>query len=256
MSSALVGIVNFTPDSFSDGDARMDAALACKKIEDQLMAGAVVVDIGAESTRPGATPLSASEEWDRLSALFAMLAPQTGHWPLSLDTRHPDNAKRALDIGFRWINDVSGFVNPHMVEAVKHYECKLVMMHSLSVPADKALFVPETVDIIGLLDGFARAQLASLQAQGVEASRVIFDPGIGFGKTAATSRQIMQRIAEMKALGVPILVGHSRKSFLAQEPGDRDQSTLRWSLHLRAEQVDYIRVHDVAAHVRLFAEVA
>lgn len=247
----LVGIVNFTPDSFSDGGRynAVDAALA--HIDRLIMDGADIIDIGAESTRPGATPLSAAEEWERLASFFEALTPEGAIF--SLDTRHAENAKRALDKGFHWINDVSGFADEAMIDAVKPYGCKLVMMHSLGIPADKNHTLPGYVDVIETLLAWAQKQVARLEKKGIRRHHLIFDPGIGFGKTAAQSSQIIERFIELKACGLPLYIGHSRKSFLGE--GDRDASTLAVSRQLIAKEVDYLRVHNVAAHYALREEM-
>lgn len=238
-NTKLVGILNLTPDSFSDG-GQYNGNAAIARLEELIESGADVVDIGAESTRPNATPLSAEDEWARLSPFFAALTPHHIHTVLSLDTRHADNAKRALDKGFKWINDVSGFQDKLMREAVSGADCTCVAMHSLTVPADKNITLPEGSDVIAELKKWAH----SLELAG----QVILDPGIGFGKTAAQSWDIIHRADELKALGFPILIGHSRKSFL---PGEKDAATLELSKKLIAAGVDYLRVHDIAAHKKL-----
>jgi len=240
----LVGIVNLTPDSFSDGGQYNEVDTALAHIDQLIEDGADIIDIGAESTRPGATPLSAAEEWERLEPLFAGLS--TSGAVFSLDTRHAENAKRALDIGFHWINDVSGFADNAMIEAVKPYGCQLVVMHSLSVPADKNITLPADADVIETLLQWSKLQVARLEKKGLRRFRLIIDPGLGFGKTSAQSGQVIERFIELKACGLPLLIGHSRKSFLGD--GDRDRSTLAVSRQLIGKGVDYLRVHDVAAH--------
>lgn len=250
----LVGILNLTPDSFSDGGDYPTPAAQMAAIERLLEEGADVIDIGAESTRPGATPLSAEEEWQRLFPLFKLLTPEImQRTVLSLDTRHPENAARAIDQGFCWINDVSGFTNPAMVAAVKDSDVILVMMHSLTVPAKKEVTLPENIDVIETLIRFAEQQCDRLAAAGIARERIIFDPGLGFGKTAAQSWNIIDRIKELQALDLMLLVGHSRKSFLQKDGQAREEATLAVSKRLIQAGVDYLRVHDVPAH-RAFLE--
>lgn len=247
----LVGIVNITPDSFSDGGNNVDVKAAGLAIERLMADGADVVDIGAESTRPGATPLSAQEEWARLKPIMRLVRDWAGHMIFSLDTRHGDNAKRALEHGFSWINDVSGFTSSGMVEVAMQSSCKLVMMHSLSVPADKNITLPESADVMKELAGWAAERKKQLESKGVDRNRLVFDPGIGFGKTARQSQDIIRRAAELKALGLPVLVGHSRKSFLTTRDMDmaaRDKATLDYSYLLAQAGVEYLRVHNVALH--------
>jgi len=239
----LMGIVNFTPDSFSDGGKYNAVESALNHIDQLIQDGAHIIDIGAESTRPGAAALSAEEEWERLAPLFAAL--DISQSIFSLDTRHPENAKRALDKGFHWINDVSGFQDDAMIEAVKTSNCKLVVMHSLSVPADKNKVLPEDCDVIETLTQWIEKSSGELLASGIGKDRIIFDPGLGFGKTATQSWEIIERINELKNAGFPLLIGHSRKSFLGAE---RDMNTLAVSKQLMVAGVEYLRVHDVRAH--------
>lgn len=264
----LVGILNLTPDSFSDG-GKYEGASAIERLEQLIAEGADVVDIGAESTRPNATPLDSEEEWARLQPFFAALTPAHLRHTLSLDTRHAINAKRALDKGFQWINDVSGFSDAEMRDAVAGYDCTLVAMHSLTVPADKNITLPEDCDVIAVL----KEWMLDVGCQ-MSGSKIIFDAGIGFGKTAAQSWYIINRVQELKALGFPLLIGHSRKSFLQTAPvtpalrgglGTNtpaefvtldprvrgDDITLEISKKLITAGVEYIRVHDVAAHKAL-----
>jgi dihydropteroate synthase len=253
-NTKLVGIVNVTPDSFSDGGVCFNVPSALKTITQLVSDGADVIDIGAESTRPGATPLTHEEEWIRLEPLLKNL-PHLGE--VSIDTRHAETARKALEYGVHWINDVSGFASPDMVETVKNSHCKLVIVHSLTVPADKNIVLTESVDVIEELLRFARVRLSALEKAGIAHERIIFDPGIGFGKTAKQSLQVLNQVHRFKELNVPILVGHSRKSFLAK-PGDsieqRDRATLEVSRVLIEQGVDYLRVHNVAQHRQLFTE--
>lgn len=249
--TCLVGIANITPDSFSDGGRYEVADAAIAHIESLIADGAGMIDIGAESTRPGATPLSEQEEWARLKPLFALLTPTLIQRAIfSLDTRHPANVKRALDHGFHVINDVSGLTNKDMIYTLMGYNTQLVMMHSLTIPADKSVTLPEACDVIHELQSYAHKQLALLEEAGIHKERLIFDPGLGFGKTSAQSWEIINRIDELKTLGMPLYVGHSRKSFLA-ERGDRDDMTLAISRQLIEKNIDYLRVHDIAAHAPL-----
>lgn len=240
----IAAIVNVTPDSFSDGGAAYRADDAVEAVLRLLNEGADIVDIGAESTRPGATPVSPGEEWTRLAPVLAGLRGV----PFGVDTRHAETAKNALRAGAHWINDVSGFSDPAMVAAVRDSACLLVVMHSLTVPADKNVVMGEADVVAALLD-FARTRLDALEAAGIERMRLVFDPGIGFGKTAAQSWEIIRGIERFRELGVPLLIGHSRKSFLGEE--DRDARTLDVSRQLMRSGVAWLRVHDVAAHAVL-----
>lgn len=252
----LVAILNITPDSFS-GSPVHDAKDALAQVDALIADGANIIDIGAESTRPNATPLTHTQEWERLSGVVA-LAAQRCHdkgIELSIDTRHAETAKRALDAGADWINDVSGFASSDMIEAVKDSTCKLVMMHSLSVPVDPAVQLPERADAPAAIIEWAIARQHILDGHGIHRNRVILDPGLGFGKSARQSLDIVLRARLLESLGLDILIGHSRKSFLTLFTGapasERDDLTLAFSAMMVQMQVPYLRVHDVARHHEL-----
>lgn len=257
MHTQLVGILNLTPDSFSDG-GRFDAGVeAVQAAAEAMAAQAHVIDVGAESTRPGAVPLDAAEEWARLAPFFRHVLPGLHERGVivSVDTRHAETARRALDHGAGWINDVGGFADDAMIAAVREAECRLVVMHSLTVPTDPRVTLPEGADAAQTLIAFARERAGRLADAGIARGRLIFDPGIGFGKTAAQSWDILRRVRELRAAGMPLLVGHSRKSFLARftdvPPAERGDATLCVSAFLMQAGVEYLRVHDVYRHAQL-----
>ncbi len=249
----LVAIINVTPDSFSDGGQYASADAAVAAIAQATHDGADVIDIGAESTRPGAVPVSLEEECRRLQPVLESLKRFRGVL-FSLDTRHGETVKRALPYGIDWINDVSGFASIDMVQAVAASDCKLVVMHSLSVPADKSVVLPPDCDPVHELLAFAKARFAALEQSGIARTRLLFDPGIGFGKTPEQSIEILKRAEEFAVLGVPVFIGHSRKSFLGQ-PENRDAATLAVSRTLAAKGVDYLRVHNVKLHRSMLEEM-
>lgn len=246
----LVAILNITPDSFSDGgkynsyNQILEAAL--KFIAD----GADVIDIGAESTRPDAKPLDAKAEWQRLKPVLSDIIKNSHEHnvKLSLDTRHAQNAKRAIDLGIDWINDVSGFADMDMVDAVKNTDVSCVLMHSLTVPADKSVILPKNRDVVEFLIDWAADKIVDLGKYGINKDRIIFDPGLGFGKDAEQSWQIIDNIEKFQILDVPLFIGHSRKSFLGGDMGDRDGKTLEVSKKLMLKNVDYLRVHAISVH--------
>lgn len=257
MTASLAGILNLTPDSFSDGGhfCKPEAALA--QASRMIAEGARVVDVGAESTRPGAAALTAAQEWARLSPVLEDLAAlcHAQGARLSVDTRHAENAVHALKIGADWINDVGGFSSPDMVDAVRASSCHLVMMHSLTVPADPAAVLPESVDAVEEVARWCIVRAQELAAAGIAPERLIFDPGIGFGKTARQSLALVEGAADLRArTRLPLLFGHSRKSFLLpllDEPDStaaRDATTVRISAALAAAGVEWLRVHNVALH--------
>ncbi len=257
--SKLVAIVNVTPDSFSDGGKADAPDTAIAKVDQAFKAGAAVVDIGAQSTRPGALWLSADEEWERLTHVLpeAVALANACGGVVSVDTFHPHVAERALNAGVHWINDVTGFANAAMVDVVASSDCPLVIMHSLGVPPNPALTLQEKEDPVAALAAYFLERLDALEEMGIARERFILDPGIGFGKTPTQSLTLLLRIQELCGIGRPLLVGHSRKSFLtlftALPAPERDDLTLAFSSVLAAAGVDYLRVHEVQRHAALLS---
>lgn len=252
MKTRLVGILNLTPDSFSDGGAYASPDAMRAQAEAMIAAGASVIDVGAESTRPGAAPVSAAEEWRRLEPFMEEVLPHLrDRAVLSIDTRHAQTAQQALEYGVQWINDVTGFADPYMVRTVADSDAVLVLMHSLGVPANPQNTLSEGTDSVAVLLEFARARMQVLENAGIARERLIFDPGLGFGKTADQSLELVRRMRELRVLGVPLLAGHSRKSFLRLLGEDRDVATFAVSRMLKDAGVEYLRVHDVSGHREL-----
>ena len=257
---ALMGILNVTPDSFSDGGRYFDPESALKQLRTLVEHGADVIDIGAESTRPGALALSYAKEWARLEPLLSRICQEFGDrtWRLSIDTYHPETAQKAIAFGVDWINDVTGFIDEAMIDVVRAEKVSLVVMHSLGVPADPSVTMPADIPVTAALIHWANSTVERLESEGIGRERIILDPGIGFGKTAEQSIQLMDDapIIVRSVQGVTWLYGHSRKSFMktrgAESMADRDAMTLGYSALLAKAGVDYVRVHDVAAHKALF----
>lgn len=250
-TTQIMGILNLTPDSFSDGGELLDSQSIIKKADFMISQGVTVLDLGAESTRPGATPIDAKEEMTRLGSSIRELSERDTI--ISVDTRHPETASWALEQGAHWINDVSGLTNPEMIKLAQSSSKDFVFMHNLGIPANPNIFLPSDEDPVLVIKDWAKKQIETL---GIPKNRLIFDPGIGFGKGPKQSIEILKRISEFKDLGLRILVGHSRKSFLrlftmAPAPKDRDAETLTVSKYLANEGVDYLRVHDVVLHAVL-----
>ena len=249
----IVGIVNATPDSFSDGGIFFSENAAIAHGERLIQDGATVLDIGGESTRPGATAVTVNEEWRRI---FPILRGLRGRGALlSVDTRHAETAKRALDSGADWINDVSGFSDPRMVDAVREWQCELVAMHSVSVPADPKKHLPLGTDPAESIIRWSTSLLQGLAEAGIASSRLILDPGVGFGKTAQQNIRILEATREIRKHVPRLLIGHSRKSFISawkndEAASDRDLETAALSVHLAKNGADYLRVHDVRSTIR------
>ncbi len=246
----IVGIVNVTPDSFSDGGNAFDSKAAIAHAQKLLTDGAYMLDIGAESTRPNAEFISPEREWERLEPVLTELA---GKASISVDTRHTETASKALHLGVEMINDVSAASNDALIEAVAaHPTAHYVLMHSLSVPADPDKVVNNNLDVVQEVLNFAQEKITWLEEKGFAKNRIIFDVGIGFGKTAKQSVELINRIEEFHLLGVPLYVGHSRKSFMkifTDAPAhERDELTLKYSKQMAASGVEYLRVHNVEIH--------
>jgi 2-amino-4-hydroxy-6-hydroxymethyldihydropteridine diphosphokinase/dihydropteroate synthase len=249
----LVGIINVTPDSFSDGGHYLDSEHAAQQALHLVNSGASVLDIGAESTAPDATPLTADEEWARLEPVLVSIKAIQSEFvvlpKISVDTRRAAVAAKAINMGADWINDVSGGEDPHMREIVALAAVDYVVMHHVSIPASRDHVVARNQNIIQVVYDWGMKQLNTLQQSGIDANRVILDPGIGFGKVPEHSLALLQNIDVFHELGVRLLVGHSRKSFLSlltREPAAaRDIETMALALELARHDVEYIRVHDV-----------
>ena len=247
------GILNITPDSFSDGGKFCEVKSALNHLEKLVNDGADIIDIGAESTRPNATPITAEEEWDRLKEILPKVINEikTNHpeIKISLDSRHHQTIAKALDLGIDIINDVSGFEDRNMVELAAGSGKKIVVMHNLGVPADKNKIIPENLDAIEVLINFMKAKLVQLKKAGIKKENIIFDPGIGFGKNARQSIYIIENIERLHTLEIPILIGHSKKSFLDEmdfgQIKTREEKTALVSAELIRKGVGYLRVHDI-----------
>jgi 2-amino-4-hydroxy-6-hydroxymethyldihydropteridine diphosphokinase/dihydropteroate synthase len=255
-----MGIANFTPDSFSDGGELEDLSALEHRASHLKGAGAAFIDLGAESTRPGATPLSADEEWVRLEpALRRLVESQHGDLlrpRVSVDTYHTDNARRALALGADVINDVGGLTDPAMVELAATSGKDFIAMHNLGVPADKSRVLPLDRDPTEAVEQWLEQRLTEWQRAGLDFARIIFDPGIGFGKNALQSLRLLRNVQRFHRYALRLLVGHSRKSFMhhvaAADRTDRDLFTVGASLKLADAGVDILRVHDVAAHAAAY----
>ena len=246
----IMGILNVTPDSFSDGGRWQTEDTLAARIDLLLAEGADLIDIGGESTRPFAQPVGEVEELARvLPAVRAVRSRSTV--PLSVDTTKAAVARAALEAGADLINDISALRHdPAMVEVVRDSGCRVVVMHRLGTPGDMQL-APHYEDVVAEINRFLAGRIAWLEEQGVDRSRVIVDPGLGFGKTLEHNLEILRNVAAFKQHGCPLLIGHSRKSFLGRlldlEVDERDPATAVVSALLTGRGVDILRVHDVRA---------
>lgn len=259
----LVGILNITPDSFSDGGKFDVIENALAQTQKLIKEGVQMIDIGAESTRPGATPITSEQEITRikdiLPAVIAQVKNHNQEIEVSIDSYHFETIKFAYEAGVDIINDVSGLKDEKIIEFIAKNNVKTILMHSLSVPADPKIIVNSALGAAEEVLGWAVAKIKELQAKGVQKSQLIFDPGIGFSKDNQQSIRVLKNINIYKVLEMPIYVGHSKKRFLDDvykdlvENNDKEQvmaaralKTAMISAFLAQNGVDYLRVHDVA----------
>ena len=244
----IMGVVNVTPDSFSDGGhyLRHDAAVAhAHRLIDE---GADLLDIGGESTRPGAAPVSLEEERRRvLPVLEALLSANI---PLSVDTQKPELMREAAAAGAAMINDVNGFEAADALQAVSGSDCAVCIMHKQGQPQTMQQ-APQYRDVVAEVDTYLRARIAAAEATGIARSRLVIDPGFGFGKTLAHNLSLLRELDRVAAAGVPVLAGLSRKSMIGaltgREVGDRVFGSVAAALIAAQRGAVILRVHDVAA---------
>jgi len=244
--AAVMGILNVTPDSFYDGGEYNRRDLAVSHAEQMLEAGADIIDIGGESTRPGADPVSVETEIDRVVPVIE--AVSSLDTTISVDTRKAAVADAALAAGADIVNDVSGLSDPEMRFVVAEHDASIILMHSLSAPVNPG----RTVTYDDVVDDVLRdltEQILLAEQAGIDREQIIVDPGCGFGKNAAESFELVDRLHEFHALGCPVLVGHSRKSMFADmsdASADRLPPTLATTAMAAERGADIVRVHDVA----------
>jgi dihydropteroate synthase len=251
---ALMGVVNVTPDSFSDGGRHLDPAAAVEAALRLAAEGAAILDIGGESSRPGHAPISVETEWARVAPVLDALAERPGLPPISIDTTKDAGARRALAAGASIVNDIWGFQRePGLAEAAADAGAACVLMHN------RGRIVPEE-DIVEAMLRFFEASLAIARRAGLRDEAIVLDPGIGFGKSDPQNLAALLSPDRLRAaFGLPVLVGASRKSFIGRmfapqpPPAERLPGTLAAHLAAAAAGADILRVHDVAAHVQALA---
>lgn len=247
----VMGILNVTPDSFSDGGRHCTHAAAVEHGLRLVAEGADIVDIGGESTRPGAAPVSPDEELARIIGVIKELAART-EAPLSVDTRHPAVARAALKAGAAIINDVTGLADPAMVSLVRKYGAGAVIMHMQGEPRSMQ-HTPTYDDVVGEVRDWLAARVAGLTAAGIDPESLAIDPGIGFGKTLEHNLALLGSLRELAAIGPPLLVGLSRKRFIGELTGaavdDRLSGSLAGLVWCIWQGVSIMRVHDVRESV-------
>jgi len=255
----VMGVVNVTPDSFSDGGKFPSEGTAVAHGLALLRDGADILDVGGESTRPGAASVTADEESRRVLPVVKRLAAANAR--VSVDTHKASVAAEALEAGACIVNDVTAGRDPAMFRVVAAAGAGLILMHMQGEPRTMQQ-APTYDDVVKEVSAFLVERARSAEGAGVARSAIVLDPGIGFGKSADHNLALLRHLPELRRLGYPILVGASRKMFLAQltkdgdalpSPQDRLEATLAAHVVARERGADIVRVHDVRAHRRAFA---
>ena len=255
-----MGILNITPDSFSDGGRFAHLENMHVVVENMISNGVNIIDIGAESTRPNATPLTADEEWTRLKPALkivkemikeTVLPPQ-----ISVDTYHPATAEKCLELNVDMINDVGGLRSKSMMALARSCDKTFIAMHSVTVPVDSKISLDPAADACAVFENWIREGRELWDVHGLGLHRIIVDPGIGFGKSSLQSLDLMRSTKRFRKLGHRLMVGHSRKRFLRSfsdhASANLDIETIGASLQMCSQSVDILRVHSVEAHTRAY----
>ena len=249
----VMGILNVTPDSFSDGGLFQAEHAIAAQVDTMVEAGADIIDVGGESTRPFAAPVSITEELDRVLPAIRLIR-QRSAIPISIDTTKAEVARTAMAEGADIINDISALrFDRDMITLVRETEVPVIIMHMQGTPSDMQV-APSYDDVVAEIKAFFTERLAWARENGVSGKRFIVDPGIGFGKTVAHNLTILKHVAEFSELGCPVLIGHSRKSFIGKllgaELAARDVATAAISALCALKGVSILRVHDVEKTVQ------
>lgn len=248
-----MGILNVTPDSFSEGGQFFDRDDAVKHAAAMVADGADIVDVGGESTRPGSDPVPVDEEIDRVSPVIERLADEVPRIPISIDTRKAEVAASALEAGATIVNDVSAGADPAMFDVVREHDAAVVLMHMKGEPKTMQE-TPTYEDVVGEVHEFLRERIEAAEFAGIDPERIAIDPGIGFGKDLGHNLELMQRVDAFLELGRPLLVGPSRKRFISailDLPEDqRVEGTIGAVAWMVARGAHVVRVHDVREVVR------
>ena len=246
-----MGILNITPDSFLDGGRYLDPEAACAQAVKLVEEGADILDLGAESTRPGASPVTAKEEWERLLPVLKRIRKEVSV-PLSIDTVRPEVARKCLETGVEIINDVSGLKRSgrEMAKTVKEFGAGLVLMHSRGTP-ETMQTLTDYNDVVQDVMSELRESIRLATDAGIEREQIVIDPGLGFAKTPEQNLEILGKISMFHELGFPVLTGPSQKSFIGKVTGreakDRSFGTAACVAACVRGGVQILRVHEAGA---------
>ena len=239
-----MGIVNITPDSFSDGGQFFNTSAAVSRALQLIEDGAGIIDLGGESTRPGSDGISADEELHRILPVLRQLRKEQPDVPISVDTTKAAVAEQVFEAGADIINDVSGLSDPDMLSVLRKTGAGYCLMHTQGTP--KTMQINPLYDnVVAEVFAFLKDRRDMMIASGIDLESIAVDPGLGFGKTSEHNWQLVEKIAGFRRLESPILVGHSRKRFIAERFADREAGTRFVSRQLIASGVHVLRVHDV-----------
>ncbi len=246
----IMGIVNITPDSFSgDGLSKLGLNKIAEYATNLVKDGADIIDLGGESSRPGAKRVSLKEELSRVIPVIKVLAQKINK-PISIDTSKPEVAKIALDNGASIINDITGLSNPKIAKVASHYKAGVVIMHMQGSPRSMQIS-PKYNSVIDDISAYLKLAIEKAKTAGIEEESIIIDPGIGFGKTLSHNLEILKRLKEFKSLGMPILIGTSRKAFIGKilntNPENRLFGSIASAVNASTNGANILRVHDVKA---------
>ena len=243
----VMGILNVTPDSFYDGGLHFDLADTQKRVDAMVKEGVEIIDIGGESTRPGSKPVTIDEELDRVIPAIKYIA-KNYDIPISIDTQKSEVAKKAVEAGAHIINDVGGLRNEDMISVASEMNVPVIMMHMQGTPENMQKN-PQYGDVVEDIKEWLEERINAAEKAGIKRSNVIVDPGIGFGKNLKHNLELLGRINEFKGMAGGVLLGASRKSFIAMmtgnEKGDRLTGSLSAAIMGVTGGVDILRVHDV-----------
>ena len=247
----VMGILNVTPDSFSDGGEHTDAASALARAHVMLSEGADIIDVGGESTRPGSAGISEAVELERALPVVEQLAAAADAPLISIDTRRAGVARACVDAGASIINDVTGFLDPEMIRVAAGCDAGLVVMHMLGSDFATMQDDPHYDHVVNEVAAYLGERAAVLESVGVDPKRIAVDPGIGFGKTLDHNLELLRGLPEIAALGYPVLVGASRKRFIGhildeEDPKRRVAGSVGAAAYAVMNGADIVRVHDVA----------
>lgn len=249
-----MGILNITPDSFSDGGKYLDSKIALEKALELEKDGADIIDIGGESSRPGADTISVKEELDRVMPVLKELVKRV-KIPISIDTYKTEVAKEVLEAGADIINDITGLHNnEQLAKLVAKYDAGIIIMHMLGTPKTMQAN-PEYKDLIGDIITYFKKSIDIAKANGISEDKIIIDPGIGFGKTIEHNLEIIRKLSAFKKIGRPVLIGTSRKAFIGNilnlPVNERLEGTAASVAISIMNGADIVRVHDVQKMQRI-----